>query len=178
MKVNSDYFVERLKTKTDNVNIIFLYGNNLGLVELLYRETLNICKININDPFSVSKIDGEEFKDRPWVLLDNISTLSMFSEKRFILLDIMNVSITKNIENIILKTIKQENNNHLLLIKGGNLRHSTLIKNLENIKNIIIVPCYEEKLKTIYNEITKLFSKHKPHKVIIYISPISSLFAL
>ena len=32
----------------------------------------------------------------------------MFSEKRYVLLDIMNISITKNIENIILKTIEKE----------------------------------------------------------------------
>ena len=95
MKINSDHFVENLKTRFDNINIIFLYGNNVGLVELLYKKTLDVLKININDPFSVSKIDGEEFKDHPWVLLDNINTLSVFSEKRFILLDLMHISITK-----------------------------------------------------------------------------------
>ncbi len=161
MKINSDYFLENLKTNFNDVNIIFLYGNNLGLIEILYKEVLDILKININDPFSVSKIDSEEFKDHPWVLLDNVSTLSMFSEKRYVLLDIMNISITKDIENIILKTIEKEDNNYLLLIKGGNLKQRTFIKYLENIKNIMIVPCYEEKLKTIYNEITSLFSKHK-----------------
>ena len=161
MKINSDYFVENLKTNFNDVNIVFLYGNNLGLIEILYKEVLDILKININDPFSVSKIDSEEFKDNPWVLLDNVSTLSMFSEKRYVLLDIMNISITKDIENIILKTIEKEDNNYLLLIKGGNLKQRTFIKYLENIKNIMIVPCYEEKLKTIYNEITSLFSKHK-----------------
>ena len=161
MKINSDYFVENLITKYNNINIIFLYGNNLGLVELLYKETLDILKINSNDPFSVSKIDGEEFKDRPWILLDNISTLSMFSDKRFILLDMMNISITKDIENIILRAIEKESNNYLLLIKCGNLKQRTFIKYLENIKNVIIVPCYEEKLKTVYNELTNLFLKHK-----------------
>ena len=95
------------------------------------------------------------------MLLDNISTLSMFSEKRFILLDIMNISINKDIENIILKAVEKEDNNYLLLIKGSNIKQKTFIKHLENTKNIIIVPCYEEKLITIYNEITNLFSKHK-----------------
>ena len=65
MKIKSDYFVENLKTNFNNINIIFLYGNNLGLIELLYKEVLDILKININDPFSVSKIDGEEFKEIP-----------------------------------------------------------------------------------------------------------------
>ena len=69
-----------------------------------------------------------EFKDNPWILLDNINTLSIFSEKRFILLDLMHISITKSIENIILKAIEKENNNYLLLIKGGNLKQSSFYK--------------------------------------------------
>ena len=161
MKINSDYFVESLKANFDNINIIFLYGNNLGLVELLYKKTLDVLKININDPFSVSKIDGEQFKDRSWELLDSINTLSMFSEKRFILLDLMHISITKSIENIILKALETEGNNYLLLIKCGNIKQSAFTKHFQNNKNSIIVPCYEEKLKTIYNEISNLFSKHK-----------------
>ena len=161
MKINSNYIIDSLKTKFNNINIIFLYGNNLGLVELLCKEIIDVLKININDPFSFSKIDGEEFKDRPWVLLDNISTVNIFAENRFILLDIMNISITKNLESFILKAIENKNNNYFLLIKGGNLKQRTFMKHLENIKDIIIVPCYEEKLKTIYKEIAHLFSKHK-----------------
>ena len=161
MKITSDFFLESLKANFDNINIIFLYGNNLGLVELLYKKTLDVLKININDPFSVSKIDGEQFKDRSWELLDSINTLSMFSEKRFILLDLMHIFITKSIENIILKALETEGNNYLLLIKCSNLKQTAFIKHLQNNKNSIIVPCYEEKLKTIYNEISNLFSKHK-----------------
>ena len=138
-----------------------MYGSNVGLVELLYKKTLDILKININDPFNVSKIEGEEFKDHPWVLIDNISTLNMFSEKRFILLNLMYVSITKNMENTILKSVELENNNYILLIKGSNLKQSSFIKHFQSNKNSFIVPCYEEKLKTIYNEINSLFSKHK-----------------
>ena len=161
MKINSDKFEESLKTNLDNINTIFLYGSNVGLVELLYKKTLDILKININDPFNVSKIEGEEFKDHPWVLLDNINTLSIFSEKRFILLDLMHISITKNIEDIILKAVEKESNNYLLLIKCGNLKQSTFLKHLQKIKNSFIVPCYEEKFREIYNEISTLFSKHK-----------------
>ena len=161
MKITSDYFLESLKANFDKINIIFLYGNNLGLVELLYKKTLDVLKININDPFSVSKIDGEQFKDRSWELLDSINTLSMFSEKRFILLDLMHIFITKSIENIILKALETEGNNYLLLIKCGNIKQSAFTKHFQNNKNSIIVPCYEEKLKTIYNEISNLFSKHK-----------------
>ena len=89
MKINADFYLTKLKVKFEDINIIFLFGSNLGLVELLFKKTLEILKIDLNDPFSVSKIDGNEFKDNPSILFDNISTLSIFSDTRFIILDLM-----------------------------------------------------------------------------------------
>lgn len=161
MKINSDIFLNNINTNFDDINIIFFYGANVGLVELLYKKTLSILKININDPFSVSSIDGEGFKENPSKLIDNINTLNVFSEKRYILLNLINVSITKNIESIILEATKEENNNFLLLIKSGNLKQSIFLKHFQNKKNSILVPCYEEKSEKINDIISNLFSKHK-----------------
>ena len=100
MKIDPLFYEENLKNKLENINIIFIYGTNIGLVDLIYKKTLEILKIDIEDPFSVSKLNGEEFKDDPSILHDNLNTLNVFSEKRFILLSLMHISINKNIENI------------------------------------------------------------------------------
>lgn len=161
MKINSKSFEHNLRENLQKINIIFLYGTNVGLVELLYKKALKILKVNTHDPFSVSKLDGTEFKENPSVLNDNICTLSMFSQKRFIILDLMYVSITKNIENIILEAIEKIDENTLLFIKCGNLKQNTFIKHFQNNKNSILTPCYEENTNTIYLEISSLFSKHQ-----------------
>ena len=161
MKINSDFFINDIKVYSKNVNTIFLYGTNVGLVNLLFENTLKIFEIDTNDPFSVSKIDGNEFKDNQSILYDNINTLSMFSNKRFILLDLMHISITKIIENIILEAIQETNNDSLLIIKCGSLKQGTFLKYFQNSKNSVLVPCFEEKIDTIHSEISRLFSKHK-----------------
>ena len=161
MKINADFYLTKLKVKFEDINIIFLFGSNLGLVELLFKKTLEILKIDLNDPFSVSKIDGNEFKDNPSILFDNISTLSIFSDTRFIILDLMYISITKNIENIILEAIEKNNNNYLLIIKGGNIKQTPFVKHFQILKNSYLVPCYEENSDTIGSLISSLFSKHK-----------------
>ena len=79
MKIDPFFYEYNLKNNLENINIIFLHGTNIGLVNLLYKKTLELLKIDTNDPFSVSKIDGNEFKDNPTVLHDNINTLSVFS---------------------------------------------------------------------------------------------------
>ena len=133
----------------------------MGLVDLMYEKTLDILKINTNDPFSVSKIDGEEFKNNPSILHDNINTLSMFSEKKLILFDLKDISINKSLENSILEAVKTVDDSHLLLIRASNLKMSSFLKYFQNVNNAFLVPCYEENKDTIYSKISDLFSKHK-----------------
>ena len=42
-----------------------------------------------NNPFLVSKLDANEFKENPSILNDNLSTISIFEEKRFVLLNLL-----------------------------------------------------------------------------------------
>ena len=97
MKINSDYYEKNLKINNEDINIIFLYGPNTGLVDLLHKKTLQINEIDTNDPFNVSKIDGNELKDNPSILNDSICTINIFSDKRFIFLDLTHISVTKNL---------------------------------------------------------------------------------
>ena len=161
MKINSKYFEYNLRENIQNFNIIFLYGTNVGLVELLYKKALKILKVDTTDPFSVSKLDGTEFKENPSILHDNICTLNIFSQKRFIMLDLMYISITKNIENVILEAIEEIDENSFLFIKCGHLIQNAFLRHFQNKKNSILTPCYEEDNNNIYQEISNLFSKHQ-----------------
>ena len=59
------------------MKIIFLYGSNYGLVDLLYNNSIRLLDIKITDPFNVSKIDGKEFKENPFIL-HNFVMFAMF----------------------------------------------------------------------------------------------------
>ncbi len=161
MKIDPLFYENNLKNKLENINIIFLYGSNIGLINLIYKKTLEILEIDTNDPFNVSKINGDEFKEKPSILNDNINTLSIFSKKRLVLLDLMNISITKSLEDIILEAAKSGNINYLLLIKASNLKISSFIKYFQNHSNSILVPCYEEKTRNLHSKLSNLFFKHK-----------------
>ena len=76
MKIKSDNFLTSLKNK-NSYKIILLHGPNFGLVNLLYNKTLDVLSIDLNDPFSVSKVDGTDFKENSTILNDSISTFSM-----------------------------------------------------------------------------------------------------
>ncbi len=121
MKIKSENLEFYLKSNKDKHSIFLFYGINFGLVDLLYEKTLDIFKVNINDPFSISKIDGNFLKENPYVLKENISTISMFSDKRIILLNLNNIKIDKNIQDILLESIEEKNDYYIIMIKANNL---------------------------------------------------------
>ena len=161
MKIDPFFYENTLKNKLDNINTIFLYGTNIGLIDLIYKKTLEILEINTTDPFSVSKIDSDEFKNNPSSLNDNVNTLSIFSQRRITILDLMHIPINKNLESIILETVKIKINSYLLIIRAGNLKMNSFIKYFQNIDNAIVVSCYEERINTVHAKLSHLFSKHK-----------------
>jgi len=151
LKVRVDNYLQFLKKNHNKYNIIFLYGYNDGLVNLLFRDTIKILGVDENNPFLVSKLDANELKENPSILNDNLSTISIFKEKRFVLLNLLYFTFSKAIEKTILDNLnRQQNGDFVLIIKAGNLSsQSALIKQLQTSDNCILVPCYEDEPNNI-----------------------------
>ena len=178
MKIKPENFEDYIKNIGQDNKIIFLYGSNFGMVNLLYNKTIKLLNINISDPFNVSKIDGGEFKENPFILEDNINTLSIFAEKKYILLDLLHITINKSIENIILDAVIKEDLNYILIIKAGNVSsQNKLIKHFEKSTTSILTVCYEENSDKIKSTISNLFLKHKVFFSNEFISHLSSKFS-
>ena len=167
MRVNANQYLQFLNKNYDNYNIIFLYGTNNGLINLLFRDTIKFLKIDENNPFLVSTIDGNELKEDPTVLVDNLKTISMFGEKKTIILNLLYSTISQTTEKLISDNIAQKDNDFVLIIKAGNLSSkSNLIKFLQKLNNCILVPSYDEepdrikiKLRDLFNKYNLVFSK-------------------
>ena len=85
LKIKSENLINSLENYKFLHNVFLLYGPNYGLVDLLYKKIIDILCIDLNNPFNVSKIDGNTFKDNPFILTDNISTFSMSKDKRIVI---------------------------------------------------------------------------------------------
>ena len=161
MKVHANQYLQFLNKNYNNHNIIFLYGTNNGLVNLLFRDTIKFLKIDESNPFLVSTIDGNELKENPTVLSDNLATISMFGEKKFIVLNLLYSNITLTTEKLISDNITQKDNDFVLIIKAGNIpSKSNFIKFLQKLNNCILVPCYDEEPDKIKTKISDLFNKN------------------
>ena len=128
---------------------------------MLFRDTIKSLKIDESNPFLVSKIDGNELKENPIVLSDNLATITMFGEKKVILLNLLYTTITQTIEKLISDNITEKNNDSVLIIRAGNIpSKSNLIKFLQKLNNCILVPCYDEEPDKIKTKISDLFNKN------------------
>ena len=177
MKIKSENFLTSLKKNNGSQNIFLFYGPNFGLINLLYKKTFKILSIDINDAFSVSKIDGNVFKENPSILNDDISTFSMSKDKRTVLLDLTYITINKSIEKIILNTIKEKNKDYFLLIKANNLgSKNELVRFIEKLDNGILIPCYDEDTNKVKIQISRLFNQYGFRFSNDFISTLSSRF--
>ena len=128
---------------------------------MLFQDTIKSLNIDEDNPFLVSKIDGNELKENPTILSDNLATITMFGEKRVILLNLLYTTITQTIEKLINDNTTQRDNDFLLIIKAGNLSSkSNFIKFLQTSSNCILVPCYDEELDKIKTKINELFNEY------------------
>jgi DNA polymerase III subunit delta len=177
LKIKSEIFLTWLQNNKTSYNIFLFYGPNFGLVNLIYKNSIDSLSINLNDPFNVSKIDGNEFKENPSILNDNISTFSITRDKRVILLDLTYIIMNKTIEGAILETLKEKNSDYLLIIKANNLgSKNEFVKLIEKLENGVLVPCYEENISEVKIQISRLLNQYKLKFSPGFVSVLSSKF--
>mgnify|MGYP000663327782 FL=1 len=162
MKIKSENFINFISNDFNIFKFILLYGPNIGLVNLLFSKAINVLSIDVNDPFNVSKFYLQNLIDDPFILIDTITTFTMTSDKRVILLDLTNISLRKNIIDNIMSSLSSEVGDYLLIIKADNLGAiNELVKFSLNSKFGILVPCYEETPNQIKLEISNILKENK-----------------
>ena len=178
MKISSEHFFESIDKKFCNYPFILFYGSNHGLVNLLFKLSLNKLSIDTNDPFSVSRLNIQNLIDNPSCLSETLSTYSLISNKRTVLLDLSNYSLNKTITDIVISTLNLKIDNYNLFIKADNLRaQSELVQYVSNSKLGLLVPCYEETFFNIKTKLLNIFNENNIQFDSDFISEITSKFS-
>ena len=178
MKINSDHFLSSINNKCLNYKFILFYGSNHGLVDLLFTSSLKKLSIDTNDPFIVSKLNTQNLIDNPSSLSEALSTYSLVSDKRTVLLDLCNYSLNKKITDILISALRLDIDNYNLFIKADNLRiQSDLVKFAINSTLGLLVPCYEETLVNVKDKLLNIFNKNNLQFTNVFISEMASRFS-
>ncbi len=138
------------KINPDLFQSFLIYGPNEGLV----RENIDIVYQNFSDGNDCEKINliGKQIDEDISVLNNELSSISMFCSKKFILLESVKDKHKDVLENIINKNFI----NVCMVIKLDNLSKSSKIRKLyEASKFHYSLACYEDDLKSLSSLIEK-----------------------
>ena len=132
-----------------------IYGPNEGLI----RENIDVVYKNFSKGTDCEKINinSKQLDDSISILNDEISTISLFSEKKFIVLD----SPKEKHVSIIEDTLSLDFKNTCMVVKQGNLTKSSSIRKLyETSKDHFCLACYDDDIKALSLLLEKFQKEH------------------
>ena len=121
--------------------IILLYGPDAGLVRERADALLKSAVDNIDDPFSMVRLDGDELSAEPSRLVDEALTVPLFGGRRAIRVRAGSRSFASGIDTLADTPLKDCR----IVIEAGDLRaESPLRKACERAKTAVAIGCYPD----------------------------------
>jgi DNA polymerase III subunit delta len=143
MKIQSNKIDEFIRTFNDDVRGVVIYGQDVGLVSIRKNEILKKVLPNYKDDLSLITLSHSIMKDKPNILVDEYTSLSLFgNDKKVILIDDADNSTSRILEDIFSKT---QNTKNFIIITADDLdSKSSLRKFAEYNQYFASIPCYKD----------------------------------
>ncbi len=121
--------------------IILLYGPDAGLVRERADTLLASAIDDLNDPFSLVRLDGDELSAEPSRLVDEAMTVPLFGGRRAIRVRAGSRNFASGVETLADLPLKDCR----IVIEAGELRpESPLRKTCERAKTAVAIACYPD----------------------------------
>lgn len=146
MKVKPRDIPALLKAIDPSVRAVLVFGRDEGLA----RERADLISKQVapdlSDPFQVAKPSGEDIKNSPSLLLDEVGAISMMGGRRLVRIDSVGNEVTEATKLV----LESDLGDGLLVMTAGDLKPtSSLRKLLEGAKKALAIPCYEDNARDL-----------------------------
>ena len=123
-----------------------LFGNDQPSVNRHFLNIANKISPNLNDDFLVADLTNQRIKEEgEQIIFDEFFSLAMLGGRKLILIRDVEKSCSKAIESLVKDENLLDKSDNFLLINGGKLdKSSSLLRAIEDSKNFIAIPCYQE----------------------------------
>lgn len=141
MKLYSNKFNPAMNLKSGS---ILVYGNDYGLVKEIEKKIISYLLPTADgsiDEMAVKQMQPEDIKDDPSILLDEISSVSFFADKKLTRIADAPDSIFQTIEEALPETSLE----NFLLLTAGELKPTSKLRKLyESSSDLLAVLCYKD----------------------------------
>ncbi len=151
--LNKNIFSKKID---ESFNIFYIFGNNLGLIDICYSKLKENLNIDLNDPFQTNYFDENKLLHNSEVFFDEFNTISIFDKKRTIILDIRQSHNKSDINKIFADfNFSKIKDTQLLIVSYYFKQTDILSKKILKSENALCFTCYDEDELNIKNNLKK-----------------------
>ena len=151
--LNKDIFSKRID---DSFNIFYIFGNNLGLIDICYSKLKKNLEVDLDNPFITNYFDENKLLTNTEAFFDELNSISLFGSKKTIVVDIRQGDKKNDVTKIFTEFNFSEIREVRLIIISYLFKQSDILsKKLINSKNAICFTCYEENEDDVKSNIKK-----------------------
>jgi DNA polymerase-3 subunit delta len=149
----SDDFIKSIGTKNDLKGVL-LYGPEAGLISVRSKEIQKNLSKNSNTEYIAEKIYESQTKDNPSIIFDEFVSISMFGDKKILVLKEFSDAVYKTLEELVDKP-----SDHFIIIESDNLDTKSKLRQFaEKNDYFAAIPCYVDDEKGIKSIIMQKFN--------------------
>jgi DNA polymerase-3 subunit delta len=134
--------IERFIAKPDPARpVVLVFGPDAGLVRERARALIDASVDDVNDPFSLARIDGDDLAGEPSRLVEEANTIPLFGGRRAVWVRAGSRNFTPAVEAL----LAAASPDCRVVIEAGDLRKNAPLRALcERAKNAAALPCYAD----------------------------------
>jgi DNA polymerase-3 subunit delta len=134
--------VDAFVTRPDPARpVVLVFGPDAGLVSERVNALIEASVDDLNDPFALARLEGEELSTEPSRLVDEAQTIPLFGGRRAVWVKAGARNIATAVEALLaLRACECR-----VVIEAGDLRRNAPLRSLcERAKNAAVLPCYPD----------------------------------
>ena len=151
--LNENIFSKKIN---DTFNIFYIFGNNLGLIDICYSKLKKNLEVDLNNPFSTNYFDENKLLSDTETFFDELNSISVFGTKKTLIIDIRQSDKINDVSKILNDfDFSEIKDTQLIIISYLSKQSDILSKKILNCKNAICFTCYEENEYNVKNNLKK-----------------------
>lgn len=131
----------QLASKPAHIGFFLVFGTDSGLIAERVRRIVRLCVEDVNDPFQLVRLDGDDIAADPLRLVDEANTIPMFGGRRAIWIE----AGSKNFLPALTQLFDLPPTDCAIIVEAGALKKGAPMRDaFERAKNAYAVECYPD----------------------------------
>lgn len=126
--------------------VVLVFGPDAGLVRERAEALIRASVDDVNDPFSLARLDGDDLASEPTRLVEEANTIPLFGGRRAVWVKAGSRNFVPAVEALLAAAAPDCR----VVIEAGDLRRTAPLRAVcERAKNAAALPCYEDDQKAL-----------------------------